>query len=423
MKTPPHPLLGSVLATSLLITPCLFGAGFQLAERSASGLGRAFSGEAAYAEDASVIASNPAAMIMLGGNWNFSAGLNVVDVESEVTGLGPLGPLSDDSSGQTSLIPIVYVTKRINENVVLGLGAFSTYGLVTDYSSAFADQAGTNLSEVISVNFNPSIAWRVNDVLTLGAGFNIVYAEGDLTSRSPQAIQAGQGPLFELEGDDIAFGFNIGALFEINERINLGFHYRSSIDLEIEGDALLGGGLNNIAMAPIALPGIYDAGLDIELPETAEASLLFRATDKLDLHADIFWTNWSKVSRLAPEVTGTLNDAAVNGILNSELNWNSTFRYAIGATYRPTEKLTLRTGLAFDESPVETNSRTLRIPDRDRFWLSFGASYQFIDNYKIDFGYTHLFADDVRINDNEPFFSGDVSGSANLFALSVSGQF
>ena len=99
MITPPQPLVGAMIASSLLMTPGLFGAGFQLQERSATGQGRAFSGEAAYAEDASVIASNPAAMIMLGGEWNYSAGVVIVDVESEVNGQGIFGALSDDSAG------------------------------------------------------------------------------------------------------------------------------------------------------------------------------------------------------------------------------------------------------------------------------------------------------------------------------------
>ena len=162
------------------------GAGFQLTQRSASGLGRGFSGEAAYAEDASVLASNPAAMILLGGNWNFSAGLNIIDVESEVRGLGPLGNLEDDTAGETSFVPLIYGTKRVNENIVVGAGLFSTYGLITDYSSSFADQAGVDLSEIISVNFNPSIAWRLNEVVTLGAGLNILYACLLYTSPSPR---------------------------------------------------------------------------------------------------------------------------------------------------------------------------------------------------------------------------------------------
>lgn len=423
MKIYRKKIYARTVLSSLLSTPFLAGAGFQLAERSASGLGRAFSGEAAYAEDASVLASNPAAMIMLGGNWNYSIGVNLIDVTAEVEGAGPLGPLSDDSAGKTSFVPTIYGTKRVNEDIVVGLGVFSTYGLVTDYSTSFADQAGIDLSEVISVNLNPSIAWRLNDVVTIGAGLNFVYAEGDITSRSPQAIQAGPGVLFDLEGDDFAFGFNIGVLFEVTDRINLGLHYRSSLDLEVEGDAQIGAGINNIAGGLVALPGNYDASLDVELPETFEASLLYRATDKLDLHADIFWTNWDKVPRLAPQLNGTINDAAVNSILNTELDWEATFRYAVGATYRPTSKLTLRTGIAFDESPVEDSQRTLRIPDRDRFWISFGASYQFGENYTVDFGYSHLFAEDAPINDNEPFFNGEVSGNANIYALSISGQF
>ena len=301
MTTSPPFLVGSVIASSLLMTPALMGAGFQLQQRSATGQGRAFSGEAAYAEDASVLASNPAAMIMLGGEWNYSAGVVIVDVESEVNGFGPFGGLSDGSSGGTSFIPLVYGTKRVNENLVVGLGAFSTYGLVTDYSTSFADQSATDRSEIITVNVNPSFAYRLNDVVTIGAGFNILYAEGTLTSRTP----GGFGTLFRLDGDDVGFGYNVGALFEVSDRINIGVHYRSKVDIELEGDAFLGGAF---AAATEGAQN-FDGSLDIELPATAEISLLFRATDKLDLHADIFWTNWDQVSRLSPRVSGTFADS------------------------------------------------------------------------------------------------------------------
>ena len=105
------------------------------------------------------------------------------------------------------------------------------------------------------------------------------------------------------------------------------------------------------------------------------------------------------------------------------MDWENTFRYGIGATYRFSDKLTLRTGIAYDESPVSSSDRTLRIPDRDRIVLSVGASYNFAESYRLDFGYTHLFAKDVAINDNEDFFDGEVDGFANIFAVGISGQF
>ncbi|MEM9080189.1 MAG: outer membrane protein transport protein [Verrucomicrobiota bacterium] len=419
--------ISRLLASSVLLTPLAQGAAFQLFERSSSGLGHAFSGGAAYAEDASVLASNPAAMIMLGGNWNISAGLNLIDVESETTGLSPnsSGGLSTVSGNAdtTSYVPMLYVTKRVNENLVLGLGTFTTYGLKTEYPDSFADFAGTSLSELVSVNINPSIAYRVNEVITLGAGLDILYAEGNISSRSPDAVLAGTGNLFDLEGDDIAFGFNIGVLLELHDRLTFGLHYRSSIELGIEGEAALGTGLNNIAGGAVVIPGTYDASLDVELPETVEASLTFKASKCLDLHADVFWTNWDKVPTLSPKVNGTLSDAAVNSIIETTLNWESTFRYAVGATYRPNEKWTLRAGVAYDQSPVEDDNRTLRIPDRDRIWLSAGFTYHFADHYSVDFGYSHLFADDVTIDPNEPFYNGTISGDADLFAISFNAQF
>ena len=198
----------------------------------------------------------------------------------------------------------------------------------------------------------------------------------------------------------------------------MGVHYRSSVDIELEGDSFLGP-----AFTPLTGGAQdFDGSVDVELPATAEVSLLYRATDKLDLHADIFWTNWDQVKRLSPRVSGTFADSLVDSQLAIDLDWENTFRYAVGATYRHSDKITLRTGVAFDESPVSDSDRTLRIPDRDRIVVSAGASYQFSESYRLDFGYSHIFAEDVPINDNETFFDGDVEGNANIFALSISGQ-
>lgn len=426
---PLHPITGFVFASTILTAPSLFGSGFQVNERSAVGLGRAFSGEAAIGDDASVLASNPAATVLLGGEWNYSVGATYINPGADatlfpaVTG-GNLGPsIGDDDIAESALVPYLYGTKRINDQFVVGLGAFTNYGLRTNYSESIANSIGTNFSEITSVNFNPSFSYRINDVVSIGAGFNAVYAEGEITSN---AVPLAGAPSFGLEGDDWAFGYNFGILFELSEQTRIGLSYRSEIDLELEGSvtgSIVGG-------------GTFPAGLAIDLPATAEFSIYQEINDKWAVHGDILWTQWSSFESLDPTVsTGFApQDAAINAGLSTPQNWNNTFRYSIGTTYTHNSQWTFRGGIAYDESPVEDAFRTLRIPDGDRVSLSLGASYAINEHVKIDAGYSLVLVDDINLGqpNNSPSGFADLgligsnsSGEGNIhtFSLGVSGSF
>ena len=448
MNRQPYLIASPVLTFSFLLTPSLFGAGFQLQERSASGLGRAFSGEASIADDASIVASNPAAMLLLGGDWNFSAGATFINPGADATLFPTLtggndGPeLTDDDVADSAYVPYFYGTKKINDRFALGLGVFSGFGLRTNYDNSTAALVGTDFSEVITVNFNPSIAYRITDKLTLGAGFDVTYAQGEISSRAPGGGGAG---LFGLRGNEIAFGYNVGLLYEFSERTRIGLHYRSSIDLELEGSAEISPAFNDLILggvnaqrgalgAPLLPDGTVDVdgrgdgSLDIELPATIELSIYHELSDKWAIHGDILWTGWSSFDNLEPR-TGVVDGntgIAVDPFLATAQNWNDTFRYSLGATYQPNESWTFRTGVAYDESPIDDEFRTLRIPDGDRFWLSLGASYAINENVKVDVGYSYIIVQDVGLGENDNgLIDTDSSGEGDVhqFALGFSSSF
>jgi len=414
----PFAVLPLGLATLALTSHSVLSAGFQLQERSARGLGRAFSGEAAIADDASVLASNVAGIIKLDDN-SVSVGLSYINPHVDVDGTiaGGAAPANDNDIGDEAIVPYFYYTKKITDNLSAGIGLFTTYGLATDYSSNFNGLAGADKSELKSFNINPSLAYRINKQWSIGAGFNALYADGDITGT---AGPLGAGPLpsgtnlLNLEGDDWGFGYNIGILFEPSESTRFGLHYRSAIDLSLEGEAS--------GFAATGAPtGDIDATLDVTLPETLEFSVYHELNDKWAIHGDIVWTRWSRFQSLVPQ--------RIDGseIENVEEDWDDAFRYSIGATYKYSDRLTLRAGLAFDESPVPGRTRTLRIPDEDRFWVSIGASYAINECYTVDFGYTHIFVNDASISGtSQPSnqgFEGEASGDIDLVAIGISGSF
>jgi long-chain fatty acid transport protein len=388
------------------------GAGFQLQERSAAGLGRAFSGEAAMADDATIIASNPAGMMLLDDEWSFALGASGISPQVEVAGFyrppgAPAGvrrPAAAGNVGDDALIPYAYAAKRLGERWSAGFGAFTSFGLNSDYPAGFPALGIADLGEVKTVTLNPSIAWRANSRWSVGLGYQALRAEGSLTSTFPNGV-----PVLDLGGNDWGHGFNAGLLFEATERTRVGLHYRSGIDLDLEGRAISG------------IPALNGpATLAVELPARAEISAVHDLGD-WSIHGDIAWTDWSVFQQLAPRITG----APVQPPVTVE-NWKDSWRFAAGVTWRASERWTFRGGLAYDRSPVSEANLTLRIPDADRFWLSAGFSWEFSPCWTLDFGYAHVFADDVFITDGSAAsgtFNGKASGSADVVSVGISAGF
>jgi long-chain fatty acid transport protein len=394
------------------LSPHARGAGFQLQERSAAGLGRAFSAEAAIGDDASVLASNPAAMVLLPDDASFAAGISSIFPEVEVTGAytppaappgtalpAPAGNVADDA-----FVPYFFAVGRLHERLSLGFGSHTPFGLGSNYPTSFPARGVADLSEVVTVNLNAALAWRIDSHWSLGLGFDALHAKGKLTATAPSTL-----PVLDLTGDDWAYGCNFGLLFEADPATRFGLHYRSALDLAIEGRA--------VSLVP-AFNG--PATLAVELPDSVEFSAV-RDLGDWSVHGDAMWTNWSVFRELAPRILG----APVQPPATPE-NWKDSWRFALGTTWRATERWTFRAGLAYDRSPVPEANLTLRIPDADRFWLSAGFSWEFTPGWTLDAGYAHVFADDVAIIDGSAatgVFRGSASGGADIVSLGVSASF
>jgi len=251
----------------------------------------------------------------------------------------------------------------------------------------------------------------VDEKISIGAGISYQRAEATLSNAVNYAAGAAarcvpqpacQGPtvaaltalgqnegLATVEGDDDAFGYNLGALFNVNPNTRLGVAYRSSIAYHIEGTARFG---NRPAALAAALPDgpIY---ADIKMPASASFSLFHAVNPKWDLLADVSWTGWNSIK--------TLNIVRAGGtapLTTTPLNWSDTWRLSVGANYHVNGNWTLRFGLAYDETPVPDADRTPRIPDQDRTWLAFGGQYRMSKQSAIDFGYAYLHVKDPSIN-------------------------
>ncbi len=400
-----------LIGISLILTAPLLGAGFQLSERSASGLGRAYSGEAAIADDASALGWNPASIIIL-DDWSYTIGSSLIVPKVGAQGTGLTGPISERSVVDDTLVPFAYLTRKINSRLAAGLGIYASHGSLTDYSPDFAAGSITELTELRNANFSPALALRLNQNWTLGASLNITYAEGEISSLTP-----GSGaPLFNLTGDDWATGYQFGILYQPTSHTRFGLSYRSPIKLDLQGKATLG-----TSFAP--LTGKQPASLPLDLPDTLQLSAYHELTDRWAIHADILWTNWSRFKNLTPQINPLIDPS-----LSRPQNWNDTLRLSFGTTYQLNDHFTARVGIAWDQSPVDTSNRTLRIPDDDRLSLSTGLSYQITPATRLDLGYSYLIENKGTLRTlanggNSDAFTGKVGGPFHTLSLGFSGSF
>ena len=353
-------------------------AGFAMIEQNASGLGNAYAGQAASAQDASTIFFNPAGLTMLPDRQVVMAG-HLIKPQAEFSGSSNIGGGNGGDAGGLAVVPNAYLAYRLTPDVHVGVGINAPFGLKTEYDSTWAGRTQAIKSELKTININPSIAWKATPTLSLGAGVSVQYAKATLTNN------AGAAGLVTIEGDNYGWGFNLGALWQVTPATRIGLAYRSEVDQKLEGTAEFSVTTSN--NTPVTA--------SVTLPDSASLSLLHKVNPKLDLLADITWTGWSNFDELRILRT----NGTTLGVTPE--NWSDNYRYSVGLNYHLNDKLTLRSGVAYDETPVSDAFRTARIPDESRTWLAFGAQYRLSDKSAIDFGYAHLFVKDAKINHTE----------------------
>jgi len=336
-------------------------------------------------------------------------------------------------------VPNLYISSQYNDRLWLGVGVNAPFGLRTEYDNDWVGRYHAVKSELLTININPSLAFKVDDHVSIGAGISMLYADGELTNIADMglldqfaeagalgpditdiipgaALKAGQADtLVKLEGDDIGFGFNGGILIAPSDHTRLGLHYRSSVKLEIEGKSTVG-----------SFPS-EKAKLNLSLPDTLSLSAYHAYNDQWAVMADVTWTQWSRVDALTVVAGGDV--ASV-----TPMRYENSMRYAIGATYKYNPTWTLRAGVALDQTPIANPElRTPRIPGEDRTWLAFGANYSYSKNISFDFGYAHLFVDDPKINNPDAHapplatgfhtLTGEYDASVDILSAQVNWKF
>jgi long-chain fatty acid transport protein len=413
--------------------------GFQLmGEQSASGIGNAGAGSAAVAENASTIYYNPAGMTQLQAR-EVSAGLSAVKTGFKFTNDGSITPgfSGNEDGGGWGFVPNAYGSWALTKDIYIGLGIGAPFGLKVEYDDPWQGSAHSNSFEITTMNINPSIAWRANEWLSLGAGINYqsidaIYKRNVAVAASPlitncatAAVSAATVPCkskAKLEMDDGAWGWNIGALFTVAPRTKIGMSYRSEIKYKAEGDVKVTG-----PSAALNAGGTSDIKADVTLPDTFILSVAHGLNDRIELLGDVSWTGWSSI----PYLDIVRTSGPLNGTLAQKLDtrFDDAWRFALGANYKLDEAWKLRFGIAYDQTPVPSAEyRLTSLPDNDRTWFSAGFQYKPAKNMAVDVGAAYIYLGDTEIDNdgrttNPTTNKGLVKGDYDNYSFILGGQF
>ncbi|EGF19254.1 MULTISPECIES: porin [Haemophilus] len=405
----------SILATAMLLAAGgANAAAFQLAEVSTSGLGRAYAGEAAIADNASVVATNPALMSLFKTN-QFSVGGVYVDsrinmngdvttyIKSLSTATTKNGSASKRNVVPGAFVPNLYFVAPVNDKLAVGAGMNVNFGLKSKYDDSYDAGVFGGKTDLTAINLNLSGAYRVTEGLSIGLGVNAVYAKAQVERNAgiiaDSVIIAQNGKVSTVlpepqktiaeyltsKGKSVVslqdraawgFGWNAGVMYQFNEGNRIGLAYHSKVDIDFSDRTATSLEANVIKEGK-------KGNLTLKLPDYLELSGFHQLTDKFAVHYSYKYTHWSRLTKLH----ASFEDG--KKAFDKELQYNNNSRIALGASYNLDEKLTLRAGIAYDQA-ASRHHRSAAIPDTDRTWYSLGATYKFTPNLSVDLGYAYL---------------------------------
>ena len=287
----------------------------------------------------------------------------------------------------------------LNKDVYVGLGLGAPFGLKTEYDDRWIGAAQAQMFEVKTININPSVAWRVNDKVSLGFGLNWQKVEAHYNRLVSTANTTSAATQLKMSLDDDAWGWNVGALFDVSPSTRIGVSYRSAIKYEVEGKIKASGpsaGLNAAASS--------DARADLKMPDTFIMSVTQKLSDRWEMLGDVSWTGWSSIPKVDIIRASNTGAGAGNGQIAQTLHtdFKDTWRVALGANYKYTDAWKLKFGVAYDQTPVQHDSeRLVSLPDNDRVWFSFGTQWTPDKAQRLDLGVTYIHVRDSKISNNQ----------------------
>jgi long-chain fatty acid transport protein len=416
-------LLAGVALSALLVSANAQAGGFANRQQSVSGQGTSYAGVAAGGAPASIF-WNPATMTQFSG-VTMELGVAGILPDSKQTGSGTLNAAGFtqgiDNSSEAAFTPYSARSMQLGQYLWFGISTNAPFGLSTGFANpGWAGAAYGQSSTLKTYNASPSIAIKLADWISIGAGAQIQYGRANLTSFNG-IVSPGNPNLFILGGGDWTFGWTAGVTLTPWVGTQIGVGYRSKLDMELDG-ALTGNG-------GFTTPG--PASTTVKLPDMLTVSIRQRINAQFTALGTFEWTNWSRIgTSVVYQASGLPARSASNSVVAIPFEYTDGYFYSGGIEYIASEQWTLRGGFAFEKSPITDQVRVPRLPDNDRYWYSVGATNTVTPRLSIDLAYSFIQVKDAPINitaasGNPSFISspaainyaGSVSTSIHILSL------
>ena len=385
-------LLAAVAFGAFAFTSTANAAGFYIQEQSSSAGGAAYSGAATNTKDASTIFFNPAGMTKLSGP-QATVGVQVILPHESLDNNGStfLGSTTYAGAGNdggnpfnASPVPSGFAAMPVSavSGLWVGVGVTAPFGLANKYDADYFARFDSTSSKLSTIDIQPTVAYQVNDWISLGAGLDFQRASANLKS----AAFAGTEGDSELKGDDWGVGYTLGAQFEVLPDTTLGLNYRSSVHYDLDGHVKVSDA------AGVGSLTFLNAKASLVTPDIASIGLSHKLDSKWTVMGQANWMGWNNFDNI------TARTDAGGTISRTAEDYQTVWSYALGAEYAYSPDWTFRAGTQYDNTPTVDLSRTTRTPDGDRTWLSAGATYKLNDRLSVDMNASYIFVQDQQIN-------------------------
>ncbi|UYO75623.1 outer membrane protein transport protein [Halomonas qinghailakensis] len=385
--------------------------GYQINEQSVSGQGYGHAGRSSNVHDATIVYGNPAGMSFL-DRAQITAGGTFLNVNSDISNVRasqsspaflqatggatdtlPVAGSNDGDMVPGTLIPFAFYAHPVNEQLAFGFGVYAPFGSKTDYEDGFQGRNQGNYTEVKVMTAQPTVSYRFNEQWSVGAGLTYNRVEGELRRQVPVATPLGLSEVdSRVEGDDEAWGYNLGVIYQPAPETTFGLTYRSKVDFNLEGSFTA----NSPVLDQLGIGTVTDtAALDLTTPETINFSLTQQMSDNLKLMFGASWARWSRFDQIL--VTGTERGE----ITNEQQNYSNAWAFSTGGEYQLTPTLALRAGVALDFTPTQDETRSVRIPSDDRRIFSIGAGWSPTPDLTLDVAYSYLTERSTQIDQSK----------------------
>lgn len=394
--------------------------------------------------DASSMQFNPGALATLNSKYSLSLGGSLAFSNTEYTSLRPEFK-STDTDNPINTPFYLYASAKVTDKFAVGLAVYTPFGSSNVWGDNWSGKYLIQEISMKSIYIQPTVSYQINDWISVGAGLNIVYGQFELNKAfpivgDPRSPISPSNPILadgsaNLSGNTIKYGYNIGVFLQPTEKLNIGVSYRSQVDIELddsEGEgkfdypASINGIPDNMYQALVAgykAAGATDGSFTatLPLPASLNVGLAYQIDEKWLVSADFSYVEWSIYENLEFVSTDAL---ALNS--KNKREWNNTMIYRIGAQYSANDKLDLRAGFYFDETPTDKKYYAPETPGADKIGITAGLSYKLNEKFSLDASFLYSVGEKVEAydtNEKAQNFGGEYQNTAFIPSVGITYNF